>query len=77
MTTTQPLPARTAYEWTRTGGEAMKIIAFEEHYKSRAIEEANKGSPTQRTYDEWKKENRFQPKDPAMGASWLTVRSSS
>lgn len=45
----------------------MKIIAFEEHYKSRAIEEANKGSPTQRTYDEWKKENRFQPKDPAMG----------
>ena len=41
MTTTQPLPARTAYEKTRTEREAVKIIAFEEHYKSRAIEEAH------------------------------------
>jgi hypothetical protein len=34
----------------------VKVIAFEEHYKSHAIEQANKDHPIQRVYDEWKKE---------------------
>jgi uncharacterized protein len=47
--------------------KVVKVIAFEEHYKSQAIEQANKDNPIQRVYDEWKKEGRFQGTDSSQG----------
>ena len=32
----------------------MKVIAFEEHYKTHAIAQANKANPIEQTYDTWK-----------------------
>jgi uncharacterized protein len=44
----------------------MKVIAFEEHYKTHAIAQANKANPIEQTYDTWKQLGRF-PGDPALG----------
>lgn len=37
----------------------IKVIGFEEHYKTREIETANKDHPAQKVYDQWKKVGRF------------------
>ncbi len=44
----------------------MKVIAFEEHYKTPAIAQANKANPIEQIYDRWNKLGRF-PGDPSQG----------
>jgi predicted TIM-barrel fold metal-dependent hydrolase len=44
----------------------MKIIAFEEHYKTPAIARANKNHPAEQVYAEWQKVGRWLG-DPALG----------
>jgi uncharacterized protein len=44
----------------------MKVIAFEEHYKTPAIAQANKAHPIEQVYDTWKKSGRF-PGDASQG----------
>lgn len=44
----------------------MKVIAFEEHYKTHAMHEANKAHPIEQIYDGWNKLGRFVG-DPSQG----------
>jgi predicted TIM-barrel fold metal-dependent hydrolase len=44
----------------------MKVVAFEEHYKTHAIAEANKANPIEQVYEMWQKLGRF-PGDPSRG----------
>lgn len=44
----------------------MKVIAFEEHYKTHAIHQANKAHPIEQIYDRWNKLGRFVA-DPSRG----------
>jgi uncharacterized protein len=44
----------------------MKVIAFEEHYKTRAIAQANKNNPIEKVYNTWNSLGRF-PGDPSQG----------
>jgi hypothetical protein len=44
----------------------MKVIAFEEHYKTPAIAQANKANPIELIYDKWHSLGRF-PGDPSEG----------
>jgi predicted TIM-barrel fold metal-dependent hydrolase len=44
----------------------MKVIAFEEHYKTRAIAQANSAHPIEQVYNTWQKLGRF-PGDPSQG----------
>ena len=44
----------------------MKIIAFEEHYETPAIAQANKNHPAEQVYAQWQKVGRYLG-DPAQG----------
>ncbi len=44
----------------------MKVIAFEEHYKTPAIAQANSAHPIEQVYHTWQKLGRF-PGDPSQG----------
>jgi len=44
----------------------MKVIAFEEHYATPAIAQANKANPVVQTYERWNKSGRFVG-DPSQG----------
>jgi uncharacterized protein len=46
--------------------QVMKIIAFEEHYKTPAIAQANKNHPSEAVYAQWQKVGRYLG-DPAQG----------
>lgn len=44
----------------------MKVIGFEEHYKTPAIAQSNKNNPIEQIYDKWHTLGRF-PGDPLQG----------
>lgn len=46
--------------------QVMKVIAFEEHYKTPAIAQANKAHSIEQSYDTWKHLGLF-PGDPSLG----------